>query len=95
MKENCKRYGSKKSIKNVLARDKQRYKCKVCKYYYIEGDARTKYSGSDRLKVIKLYLENCGIRTIERFTGIHNILISIWIEKTSRANQVRPRKSQK
>ncbi len=37
----------------------------------------------DHLKVIKLYLENCGIRTIERLTGIHNKLISIWIEQMS------------
>ena len=33
----------------------------------------------DKLKVIKLYLENCGIRTIERLTGINNRLISLWI----------------
>ena len=33
----------------------------------------------DRLKVIKLYLEHCGIRTIERLTGIRNSQISKWI----------------
>jgi hypothetical protein len=37
----------------------------------------------DRLKVIKLYLENCGIRTIERLTGIRNSQISKWIEDTA------------
>ncbi|ETO91372.1 MAG: hypothetical protein P857_285 [Candidatus Xenolissoclinum pacificiensis L6] len=30
-----------------------------------------------------MILDNCGIRTIERLTGIHNTLISIWIEKTA------------
>jgi hypothetical protein len=39
---------------------------------------------ADRLKVIKLYLENCGIRTIERLTGIHNSQISLWIEDGAR-----------
>ena len=59
----------------------QRYKCKDCGHNYIEGDKRFKYGLSDHLKVLKLYLENCGIRSIERLTGIHNSLISSWIEK--------------
>ncbi|WP_272940972.1 hypothetical protein [Candidatus Midichloria mitochondrii] len=29
---------------------------------------------------LKLNLEDCGIRTIERLTGIHNSQISSWIE---------------
>jgi hypothetical protein len=39
---------------------------------------------NDRLKVIKLYLENCGIRSIERLTGIRNSQISLWIEDGAR-----------
>jgi hypothetical protein len=34
--------------------------------------------------VIKLYLENWGIRAIERLTGIHNSQISSWIEDGAR-----------
>ena len=40
-----------------------------------------KYGLNDKLKVIKLYLENCGIRSIERLTGIRNYQVSLWIEK--------------
>jgi hypothetical protein len=47
---------------------------------FVEGDKRQKYTMADHLKVIKLYLENCGIRTIERLTGIRNSQISKWIE---------------
>jgi transposase-like protein len=47
---------------------------------FVEGDRRQKYDTSDHLKVIKLYLENCGIRTIERLTGVRNSQISKWIE---------------
>jgi hypothetical protein len=43
----------------------------------IEGDKRQKYTQQDLLKVIKLYLENCGIRKIEKLTGIRNSQISI------------------
>ncbi|HJK86606.1 MAG TPA: hypothetical protein QKA08_02400 [Candidatus Megaira endosymbiont of Nemacystus decipiens] len=62
---------------------KQRYKCKECGHNYIEGDERQKYTLQDRLKVIKLYLENCGIRTIERLTGIRNSQISKWIKESA------------
>ncbi|WP_272940937.1 hypothetical protein [Candidatus Midichloria mitochondrii] len=34
---------------------------------------------------LKLNLEECGIRMIERLTGIHNSQISSWIEGTGGA----------
>ncbi|MDJ1257331.1 MAG: hypothetical protein MRQ07_01560 [Candidatus Midichloria sp.] len=66
-----------------------------CKKNYREGDKRQKYTMNDRLKVIKLYLENCGIRTIERLTGIHNSQISSWIEDGARYVQEKLDKSRK
>jgi transposase-like protein len=68
----CKFCNSGKYVKNGSVYKKQRYKCKDCKRNFIEGDERQKYTQADHLKVIKLYLENCGIRSIERLTGIRN-----------------------
>ena len=76
----CKFCNSGKYVKNGSVYKKQRYKCKDCKRNFIEGDERQKYTQADHLKVIKLYLENCGIRSIERLTGIRNSQISKWIE---------------
>ena len=76
----CKYCGSNKSVKNGFVKEVQRYKCKECKVNFVEGDKRQKYTSSDHLKVIKLYLENCGIRSIERLTGVRNSQISKWIE---------------
>ncbi len=75
----CKNCGSAKKVKNGFVEGVQRYKCKDCGCNYIEGDKRQKYTAQDRLKVLKLYLENCGIRTIERLTGVRNSQISKWI----------------
>ena len=75
----CKKCGSSEYVKNGYVLGVQRYKCKSCGYNYIEGDKRQKYTSQDRLKVLKLYLENCGIRTIERLTGVRNSQISKWI----------------
>jgi hypothetical protein len=58
-------------------------KCKDCACIFREGDKRQKYTEQDHLKVIKLYLENCGIRSIERLTGIYNRQISLWIERAA------------
>lgn len=79
MSKTCKRCGSGNYVKNGYVLGKQRYKCKECSYNYIDGDERQKYRIKDRLKVLKLYLENCGIRTIERLTGVRNSQISKWI----------------
>jgi transposase-like protein len=79
----CKECGSAEYVKNGIVCGSQRYRCKGCGCNFREGDKRQKYTMQDRLKVIKLYLENCGIRTIERVTGIHNSQVSQWIEETA------------
>jgi transposase-like protein len=76
----CKKCGSVDHVRNGFVQCAQRYKCKGCGFNFIEGDKRQKYTSADRLKVVKLYLENCGIRSIERLTGIRNSQISKWIE---------------
>jgi transposase-like protein len=79
----CKNCGSGNYVKNGFVWGTQRYRCKGCRTNFVEGDKRQKYQLADRLKVIKLYLENCGIRTIERLTGVRNSQISKWIESAA------------
>lgn len=90
IKCNC---GSNEHIKNGIVLGVQRYRCKNCRRNYREGDKKQKYTMHDRLKVIKLYLENYGIRTIERITGIHNSQVSSWIEDGARYVQEKLDKS--
>ena len=79
----CKSCGISRYVKNGFVHGVQRYKCKGCGSNFVEGDKRQKYKLEDRLKVIKLYLENCGIRTIERLTGVRNSQVSKWIEEAA------------
>jgi transposase-like protein len=94
MSINCKSCSSEKVVKNGFAHEQQRYRCQDCRYNFIEGDKRVKYSAVDRLKVIKLYLENCGIRTIERLTGIRNSQISQWLERAAEDIKLQLQKAQ-
>lgn len=76
----CKNCGNNKLVKNGKNKlGTQRYKCKECGGTYIEGDARLKHGLEKRLKVINMYLEGVGIRSIERLEVVSNPLIIYWI----------------
>jgi len=49
----------------------------------IDGDMRLKHGLEKRLKVINMYLEGVGIRSIERLEGVSNPLIIYWIRHFS------------
>ena len=91
----CKSCGCEKKVKNGFVHRVQRYKCKECGMNFVEGDKRQKYTLADRLKVLKLYLENCGIRSIERLTGVRNSQISLWIETAAEDIKRKLEESQK
>jgi len=81
---NCKGCGSTKLIKNGKNKlGTQRHKCKECGSTTIDGDMRLKHGLEKRLKVINMYLEGVGIRSIERLEGVSNPLIIYWIRHFS------------
>ena len=80
----CKYCLSKNSIRSGYVQNKQRYKCKDCNKTYREGDLRAKYDNEKRLKVLLMYLEGVGIRSIERLEKVPNPLIIKLIRKFSR-----------
>lgn len=82
--EHCKGCGSKDLVKNGKNKSgAQRYKCKECKSTYIEGDNRLKYGLEKRLRVLKMYLEGVGMRSIERREGVSSPLTIYWIRHFS------------
>jgi transposase-like protein len=81
----CKHCGSEEKVRNGCPNGKQRYKCKECGKNYVSGDSREKYSNDKKLKVVRMYLEGIGIRSIERLEGVSNPLIIKWIRKFSKS----------
>ena len=69
----CRHCGS--LVKFGIVLGKQRHKCKVCGKSTRESDGRVKYGPDKKLRVLKLYLENMGIRSIERPEGVPSPLI--------------------
>jgi len=79
---NCRHCGSCSVVKFGIVANKQRYKCKDCGKNSRENDRRIKYSPQKKLKVLKMYLDNVGIRSIERLEGVSNPLIIRWIRNS-------------
>ncbi len=80
----CKLCGGVSLVKNGFnSSGNQRYKCRSCCKTFCVGDNRLKYDMKKRLKVMKMYLEGVGIRSIERIENVPNPLIIKWVRNFS------------
>lgn len=75
----CKYCRSKRIVKDGYVQGKQRYLCRDCKRTGRNGDAREKYSIEKKIKVIKLYTEGVGLRSIERLEDVSASLLVYWL----------------
>ena len=80
----CKYCNTKRINKCGKQNNKQRYLCRDCKRtFIIEPDTRYKYDKYNlelRKLAITMYMNNVGIRSIERILKVSNVLILNWIK---------------
>jgi len=78
MSTSCKHCGAEECVKyGKVNGGHQRYRCKSCKRSFTV--TRRKYSLDFKLKVIRMYLEGIGLRSIARLEGVSNVLVLYWI----------------
>ncbi len=77
----CKHCGRRDYWKAGFSKGKQRYKCRDCGKIFSSGDMREKYTIEQKIRVIKLYTEGVGLRTIARLEGMSAPLLVHWIRK--------------
>ena len=82
----CTRCGQERTVKAGFVRGHQRYKCKACHYFFIEGDGR-KYAREIKVRAIQLYLEGLGFRAIERLLGVSDTTILLWVKDLGKTIQ--------
>ena len=80
----CKHCGSENIVKDGFIKCKQRYLCKSCSRTFRIGDSREKYDTQKKIRIIKLYTEGVGIRSIERLEEVPSSLIIHWIRSFSK-----------
>ena len=68
-------------IKSGIVKQRQRFKCKSCNYYFT---VKKKGKGIDDYYVVKalqLYLEGLSYREIERILGVSHVSVMNWVRR--------------
>ena len=79
--EFCPNCGSKSYVKSGIVKERQRYKCKKCSYYFTVNKIGKQIDSYYVNKALQLYLEGLSYREIERILGISHVSIINWVKK--------------
>ena len=79
----CKNCSENKIIKNGNARGKQRFKCKICGYNFVQGDRRVKHETSIKraFAVILYALGKASYGFIAKLFGVTRGAVFRWLKK--------------
>jgi transposase-like protein len=77
----CTHCGSENYIKNGSSNFIRRYKCKNCNRSF--GDKVRKFTYSDKMFFLELYLNNTGIRKSSKIIGCSPSLLVKWVRELS------------
>ncbi len=78
--QECPRCKSRHFIKSGIVKERQRYKCKECSYFYSVAQKSDTSKESQRRLALTLYLEGLGFRSIGRILGFSHVAVYNWIK---------------
>lgn len=68
-------------VKSGIIKDRQRFLCKSCNYYFTVNKLGKKIDSYYVTKALQLYLEGLSYREIERIIGVSHVSISNWVKE--------------
>ncbi|TCK69398.1 putative ATPase subunit gpP of terminase [Winogradskyella wandonensis] len=77
----CPTCNSEDYVKSGVIKNRQRYKCKSCNYFFTVNKIGKKIDDYYVNKALQLYLEGLTYREIERILGISHVSIMNWVKK--------------
>lgn len=77
---NCPKCDSDKIVKSGLVKERQRFKCKACNYFFTVNKLGKKVDNYYIIKALQLYLEGVSYREIERILGISHVSVINWVK---------------
>ena len=77
----CPKCEGSNTIKSGKEKNKQRFKCKDCVYYYSVIHKSGSGSNAQKRKALELYLEGLGFRSIGRLLNFSHVTIYNWIRQ--------------
>ena len=77
----CPKCASVQTIKSGIVKERQRYKCKRCGYYFTVDKLGKSIDDYYVTKAIQLYVEGVSYREIERILGVSHVSVMNWVKK--------------
>ncbi len=77
----CPNCQSSQFIKAGIVKQRQRYKCKKCNYYFTVNKTGKEIDKYFVNKALQLYLEGLSYREIERILGVSHVSVMNWVKK--------------
>ncbi len=77
----CPKCQSDKIVKSGVNKDRQRFLCKKCNYYFTVNKLGKKIDDYYVVKALQLYLEGLSYREIERIIGVSHVTVSNWVKE--------------
>lgn len=78
--EFCPNCSSRNFNKAGIVKDRQRYRCKACNYYFTVSKKGRSIDDYYVNKALQLYLEGLSYREIERLLGVSHVSVSNWVK---------------
>jgi transposase-like protein len=79
--QSCPRCGSESVVKSGIVKERQRFKCKSCKYYFTVSKIGKEIDSYYVVKALQLYIEGVSYREIERILGVSHVSVMNWVKK--------------
>ena len=77
----CPKCNSYALIKSGIIKEKQRYKCKNCAYFFTVDKLGKQIDNYYVTKALQLYIEGLSYREIERLLGISHVSVMNWVKQ--------------
>jgi transposase-like protein len=77
----CPKCNAEKVVKSGVVKDRQRYLCKKCNYYFTVNKIGKNIDNYYVIKALQLYIEGVSYREIERLLGISHVSVMNWVKK--------------
>ena len=77
----CPKCQNNQIVKSGIVKNRQRYLCKSCNYFFSVNKLGKKIDDYYVTKALQLYLEGLSFREIERIIGVSHVSISNWVQE--------------
>lgn len=77
----CPKCKSAEIVKSGIVKGRQRFKCKVCNYYFSVMKEGKRIDPYYVIKALQLYIEGVSLREIERILGVSHVSVMNWIRR--------------